>query len=256
LAIAIGWPACSDDDEAGGGGSSSATGVAGGTAAGGHGGAGGAGGACEPVAADCPELVADGSFEAGTPSEIWEESSSNFGTPLCSRARCGDPGSGSDPAHCDYWAWFGGSPTVHEEAALAQELIISRDARELRFGLEMSTCAGPEDYLEILIDDDPVFFKRGEDELCGKIGYEQQTVDLGAYADGGVHTLRFHAETFGRGGIASDFFVDGVSIQACGAGGAGAGGEGGAGGQGGAGGSAPAGGGGIGGAGGGAGSGG
>src|SRR5690606_32233640 len=53
------------------------------------------------------EIVFDGSFEEGSPNPVWEEASTNFGTPLCAVGSCG-----SNPAFVphtgDWWAWFGG----------------------------------------------------------------------------------------------------------------------------------------------------
>lgn len=222
-AVASAWIACSDaPDPRGGGASSTSTGGFGGSATG----AGGAGGACETGAGGCAELVPEGSFEAGSPSAIWQEASTNFGTPICSTATCERMGAGSPPHHCDGWAWFGGNASAPEEATLVQELVVPVGTTQLSFWLELAACDGPADYFEIRIDEDQVFFMDGADALCTHPGYVEQTVDIRAYADGAPHWLRLHGETFAQNGAASSFFVDWLTLGHCG----GAGGSGGAGG--------------------------
>jgi hypothetical protein len=54
------------------------------------------------------ELIQDGGFEAGPSGGIWTESSTNFGTPICSVAACGT-GGGTGPRTGAFWTFLGGT---------------------------------------------------------------------------------------------------------------------------------------------------
>ena len=63
----------------------------------------------QPAAnATLDQLIQDGSFEAGSPNPFWTESSTNFLTPLCTLADCGDGLGTAGPRTGLVWAWFGG----------------------------------------------------------------------------------------------------------------------------------------------------
>ena len=77
-----------------------------------------------PIASPCgsPNVIADSTFEAGTPWSNWTvQTSTNFGTPLCNTAVCGTDG--GSPYGGDNWAWFGGA-NVPETATLGQSVPI------------------------------------------------------------------------------------------------------------------------------------
>jgi len=154
--------------------------------------------------------VQDGSFEAGSPSPVWEESSTNFGTPLCDLG-CG-AGGGTGPLTGDWWAWLGGFPIGYEASALTQTVTIPAGATALTFYLEQPNCDSAADYLAVLLDGQEVFRADGSSPACGTIGYALQTIDVSVYADGAAHTLAFHSETFATNGTPTNFFVDDVSI--------------------------------------------
>ena len=156
--------------------------------------------------------VLDGSFEAGTPSPFWTESSTNFGTPICDEVEleCGT-GAGTGPADGIFWAWFGGIEE-YEESSLSQVVVIPSTSNELRFELEVSTCDSASDYLEVLVDSIPEFLIDGSSLICGGLGYTTQSVDISAYADDASHDIEFHSESFANNLDLSNFFVDAVSI--------------------------------------------
>lgn len=155
------------------------------------------------------ELVLDPSFEDGTPSTYWSESSTNFGSPLCTVAGCGT-GTGTGPRTGDWWAWFGGT-SAFEEGTMSQDIQLGSCVQELRFWLEVPVCNGATDYLEVEIDGTPVFTVDGTSPLCNLVGYTEQVVDISAWADGAVHTVAFHSITQNQ--AVSNFFVDDVSIS-------------------------------------------
>ena len=59
------------------------------------------------------DVIADGSFEAGTPNPFWGEYSANFGTPICDVPGCGT-GGGTGPRTGAYWTWLGGISAYEE----------------------------------------------------------------------------------------------------------------------------------------------
>jgi cysteine-rich repeat protein len=150
-------------------------------------------------------LIADPGFEAGTPNPAWTEFSTNFGSPLCTLGTCGDEGSG--PNTGIWWAWFGGT-TVFEEGSLTQELVIPTTATTLELELEQIFCDSADDFLEVTIDGSRVFVTNGASPLCSVLGYSTQSLDVSSFADGAVHTLELHSQTFGTNGDITDFFVD------------------------------------------------
>jgi cysteine-rich repeat protein len=152
--------------------------------------------------------VADPSFEAGKPNPSWDEYSLNFGSPICNEAECY-----IDLAYDgDWYVWFGGS-YLPEEASVSQNLAIPSANPTLRFNLEIQTCDGPSDYLEVLIDDQQVWSVDGDSALCGLPGGDIE-VDISGYNDGESHSLEFHSETFAENlGLGfSNFILDVVEL--------------------------------------------
>jgi hypothetical protein len=163
-----------------------------------------------------PNSIADSSFESGSPNSSWDETSTNFGTPLCTASNCGT-GSGSGPRTGQWWAWFGGINTAAEEATVSQSVLIpSGTTATLNFYLEVPSCDGLGiDYFEIIIDStDTVYHINDLSSLCGQTFYSLQIADLTTYADSNMHLVTFHGYTDDFIDI-TNFFVDDVSIIAC-----------------------------------------
>jgi len=165
------------------------------------------------IEAAMAQVVQDGSFEAATPNPFWTEASTNFGTPLCDLAGCGT-GTGTGPLTGDWWAWFGGI-SAFEAASVSQSVTIpAGGAATLSFWVEQFVCSGAAaDYLEVNIDGAQIWQTTATDPACGVLGYRQITLDVSAYADGGVHTLEFNSEIFGVPS-GTNFFVDDVTLEA------------------------------------------
>ena len=164
------------------------------------------------------EVVADGSFEAGTPNPFWNESSTNFGTPLCDLAGCGNGGGTSFPLTGNWWSWFGGI-AAYEDGNVSQSVVIpSGGPATLSFWVMNGTCSGdPADYLRAYIDGTQLWETTGVAAECGTLSYRQVTVDVSAYADDGAHLLEFNSEVFGTD--TTNFALDDVSLDAGGGGG-------------------------------------
>lgn len=155
--------------------------------------------------------VADPSFEAGTPNPSWNEASSNFGTPICDEGTCG-LGTGTGPFDGVFWTWFGGISGVTEIGSVSQDVVLSTGATQMTFWFEAIVCDSADDFMEVTVDGNQVFFVDGSSPLCGNLGYTQQTVDISAFADGGTHTLAFNSTTVSTNGGGTNFFIDLIEI--------------------------------------------
>lgn len=158
-------------------------------------------------------LIADPSFEDGSPNGFWAESSTNFGTPLCTTAACGTGGGTAGPRTGTWWAWFGGSSTL-ETATMGQGLSIPAGSTSLDFFFEAPVCsatAGAGDFIRVTIDGVEQWRVNASSTLCNVDGWQQVSIPVGAFADGGAHAIFFES-TSGSAGDVSNFMVDDVSL--------------------------------------------
>ena len=154
-------------------------------------------------------VTQDGGFESGNPNAFWDESSTNFGTPLCTVGNCGS-GGGTGPRSGSWWAWFGGIGAF-EVGGLSQDVTIAPGTATLTFWLEVPVTTGNSaDFLAVSIDETEVFRVTG-DAAGAYSEYAQVTVDVSAFADGGTHSLTFDSTI--NGPTPTNFFVDDVSLN-------------------------------------------
>ncbi len=169
---------------------------------------------CEPDPT-CEDAVADGSFEGGTPNADWDETSTNFGTPLCDPTTC-DPSIVARTG--DFYAWYGGTD-VFEEGSVSQDVRIPVGSTAmLSFYIQiLSDSELGTDYVEVTMDAD-VLFNVNSNEIGNYGQYTLVEVDVSAYADGNAHLLTFYGVTNGAGpaGGWSNFLLDDVELLACG----------------------------------------
>ncbi|MEW6758696.1 MAG: Ig domain-containing protein, partial [Acidobacteriota bacterium] len=158
----------------------------------------------------CDEAVADGGFEGGTPNASWTEASTNFGTPLCDGSSCGNGGGTAGPHAGAWWAWFGGT-SAEEAGSVEQTVTLQPGTATLTFWAWYGNPGSPADYTRALVDGTEVWRANGDSTAYAS--YTQVAVDIGAYADGGSHTLRI--ESYKAAGPTYNFNVDDVSIQNC-----------------------------------------
>jgi hypothetical protein len=169
----------------------------------------------------CDEMIADGSFEAGSPSPYWIEYSTNFGTPIwvCPDSdlpMCYESGVG--PRTGNWWAWFGGVPwdeTGSVEQQITIPAIAPGSSATLQFYLWNSHSSGNGfDFLKVLVDGEERFFiTEGDAEFIN--WYKEVNIDLSGYADGNTHSLMF-LSTVTEGELSwTDFHVDDISLKAC-----------------------------------------
>ena len=108
----------------------------------------------------CPNIVLDGGLESGG-GAAWSQTSTNFGTPVCNLSNCGT-GGGTGPRTGNYWARFGGFAGGVEQSSLSQIINFqSGNNITLKFYLEQKKCDGPQDFLEVRVDNQIVFYKIG-----------------------------------------------------------------------------------------------
>lgn len=153
-------------------------------------------------------IIIDGSFEAGIPNPYWAEASTNFGTPLCNLS-CG-LGGGSGPHSGNYWAWFGGVAGTAETGSLEQSVVIPPGTATLTFWLEIPT-ANTSGFMRLSIDGN-VLFNVTEAHAATYHTYQQVSINVSAYANGGAHLIRFDSTT-NAGAGPLNFFVDDVRLD-------------------------------------------
>ncbi len=162
-------------------------------------------GLSSPAGAD--ELIQDPGFESTVAGDSpgWTEADSLFGSPIC------DASCGFDFAHAgSWWAWFGGSATAGHTGSVSQTLNIPVGANSLTYWYFFPGGTAPFDAtLTVKVDGTTV--KTHTEVLDAMADYEQQTVDITTFADGGSHTLSFNYLN-GAAGLTA-MMVDDVSIQ-------------------------------------------
>ncbi|RZA20176.1 MAG: hypothetical protein EOP93_06650 [Lysobacteraceae bacterium] len=153
-------------------------------------------------------VTQDGGFEAGVPNASWIESSSNFGTVLCTVGSCG-LGGGTGPRTGSWWAWFGGTAAL-EVGRAYQDVLVAPGTATLTFWLQIPVTAGNgADFLKVSMDNTELFRATGN-ATAAYTSYTQVTIDVSAFADGGTHTLKFDSTT--NGGT-TNFFVDDITLD-------------------------------------------
>ncbi len=153
------------------------------------------------------QIVADGGFEMGSPNPVWDEFSTNFGSPICSAGTCTD--FFGDAFEGDWWAWFGGA-TMLEIGYLRQEVTIPSGTAMLTFWLDITADSGNGvDFLTVSLDQ-VILFTVSEAEVGEYHPWTEITIDISPFADGQSHLLSFDSTVTGP--MRSNFFVDAVGI--------------------------------------------
>lgn len=157
-------------------------------------------------------VVADTSFEGGTPSASWTEASTNFGTPICDLANCGNCGGGCVAKSGSFYVWFGGV-AAFEEGSLTQSVTIpSGTAAYLRFWLTIPNAANTgNDSVAAFIDNIKVWGASDRDSATYQT-YQQVMVDVTPFANGASHTLKMWSVIQGTPAL-SNFIVDDVTLD-------------------------------------------
>ncbi len=150
-------------------------------------------------------MIQDGSFEGGSSSPHWAQGSTVFGTPLCTQVSCGGVG----PRTGVWWAWFGGT-TQAEQGFLQQQKRITPGPKALTFWLWWSAGDHPGSTFTVRMDGVPIFSINGTTNAAYRSGWTPVSLDVSAYADGNIHTLRF--EQSNRTGELTNIHLDDVNF--------------------------------------------
>jgi subtilisin family serine protease len=158
----------------------------------------------------CTNLLADPSFEAYTPNPYWVEASTNFGTPLCTTADCGNGGGSASPRTGSVWGWFGGTNS-DEIASLAQTITIPSGATTLQFYFWIGSAGVGSDINDVFNAqiDSTTLFSANATQIGSYPGYTLISVDASTFANGGSHTVRFISNTTGQ---TVNFNLDDVAL--------------------------------------------
>jgi len=163
-----------------------------------------------PMGECTANLVADGGFEVGTPSQAWTESSDQFGTPICDTSCTRDRGAG--PYEGDWYVWFGGVADP-EHASVSQPVVIDGPTAFLGFYVDINASAGTGDDVFQALIDDTVVFMVSDFDMAAFDGYTPVSIDISDFADGQSHELAFVGDFPGTG--LSNFFLDAVTLVSC-----------------------------------------
>jgi len=156
-------------------------------------------------------LLQDPSFEAYTPNPYWTEASTNFGTPLCTIAKCGDGSGSAGPRTGSVWSWFGGTTSSYEAGSLSQSVVFSHGSAYLQFYLWIGLAApgsGTSDVFTAKIDGVTVFSTNAT-QISFYSTYTPVIVNVSAFANGAAHTVTFSSVTTGQ---VVNFNLDDVAL--------------------------------------------
>lgn len=120
----------------------------------------------------------------------WSESSTNFGTPLCTEALCGNGGGGAVAHSGDWYAWFGGA-NAPEEGHIGQTLTIPNgSSAEISFWVSLPTPGNglTADFLKVTLDGVELLNINATDS-ADYTSYTEVTVSISPFADGNEHYL-------------------------------------------------------------------
>ncbi|MCX4244822.1 hypothetical protein [Paraliomyxa miuraensis] len=156
-------------------------------------------------------LVLDPGFEAGTPSEAWNEASELFGTPICDASCTDEPG--AEPYSGSWWAWFGGDADEPDSASLSQSITISPETAHLSFWFQIRSGANTGDDVFMVNLDGQTIFMANDLEMPDFVDYTRVELDVSDWADGGTYELSFESTHLGTG--LTSFFLDDVSLVTC-----------------------------------------
>lgn len=150
-------------------------------------------------------MIQDGSFEGGSLSPHWVQGSISFGTPLCTLSLCGGVG----PRTGTWWAWFGGTLQA-EQGFLQQQKRIALGVRTLTFWLWWSAGHHANSTFKVRMDGVEIFSLTGTTNTAYRSEWTPVAIDISAYADDNVHTLRF--EQANQVGELTNIHLDDINL--------------------------------------------
>ncbi len=140
-------------------------------------------------------LLLDPSFETYWSDQYWLQTSTNFGTPLCTMGVCGNGDGTASPHTGAAWGWFGGVPK-NEVATLSQSVVFPTSHASLQFYFWIGEAAAGSNTADVFtakIDDVTIFSANATQKNYPT--YTLVTVDVSAFADGTSHVVKFSSVT-------------------------------------------------------------
>lgn len=160
--------------------------------------------------------IADGNFEDGTG---WTAASTNFGTPVCDLATCGNGGGPCVPNNGSFYAWFGGASAVETASVEQSVLIPSGTSASINLWVKIASAGAGliDDRLEVSADGTILSTVTSHDSTA-YTEYTMLSVDVSTLADGNNHTVRiegFQTTATGVNILVDDvvLLVDGASVS-------------------------------------------
>jgi len=153
-------------------------------------------GQCIP--AGCVDILLDGSFEAGSPSPVWNEASSEYGTSLW------------ESANANTGAWLMWTGPGLDDTYAEQSVVIPAGTATLGVYVFFFECVAA-DTFTLSVDGNVVATVLGTDAAY-IAGYGLLTADVSAYADGAAHLVRL------AGHVTNDtcnLLADDASLLSC-----------------------------------------
>jgi hypothetical protein len=153
-------------------------------------------------------LVQDGGFEAGFVPTYWTAYSTNFSTSICDASCEAAARSGG------FYVWLGGTEEA-EVSSVQQRGVIEAVPTSVRFHLWWaSSVDAPPDpgaTFKVKIDGQTIFTLTPATAAAYANGYTPVTVDISAFADGNIHTLRFEGNS-AAAADRTDILLDDISL--------------------------------------------
>ena len=140
--------------------------------------------------ATAANIIRDPSFEAAYNSTAnWEQFSTNFGTPLCILADCGNGAGSAGPRSGSVWAWFGGTSAPMEQSGLAQLVTLPSCGATLKFYFwigRATSGSDANDYFKVSLNGNLQLFRSSATQKSSYPSYKLVTVNIapGSYTPG------------------------------------------------------------------------
>lgn len=161
------------------------------------------------------DAITEGGFEdaRGRPTTAWTRAFVNpFETPdpiICSEVQCPDIGTALTSEGIFAAAFQSGPGPELQDDRITQTVLIPPAATVLTFDLSVANCRSPQDFFEIILDGTQVYSR-----YCDSVtsGFEPQSVDITAFADGQEHALDIRGLSLPATGTGTLVIIDNVSI--------------------------------------------
>ena len=161
-------------------------------------------------------VLSGGGFEdaSGLPldSPSWIEASTQYSSPICSLAVCGDGAGSVSPRTGDFWAWFGGvGGSTPETSSVSQTVSVPFAAyADLEFQMGVGAVQAPfTDELHVRLDGSDIASYL--EPFVADTTYAPYSLIVDSIADGLPHTLQFEYVK-GIDGNGANFSLDDVAL--------------------------------------------